>query len=135
MVDVTAQTTREMKQTVQLLIWTLAWVASLAIAMFGTQLWGRTPVVGWIAVAINLAAGAGWIIAHVRFLRAVGELQRKVQLDAMGLGLGVGIVGSCALAAANVLGLIALEADAAVFAVIAAVVYALATLAGNLRYR
>jgi hypothetical protein len=53
----------------------------------------------------------------------------------MGLGLGVGIVGSCALAAANVLGLIALEADAAVFAVIAAIVYSLATLAGNLRYR
>ena len=129
------QTARDAKQTVTLLIWTLAWVASLALVMFGNQLWGRAAVVSWIAIAVNLAVGAGWIIAHVRYLRGVGELQRKVQLDAMGLGLGVGIVGSCALAAANVLGLVALEADAAAFAIIAAVVYSGAVLVGNLRYR
>jgi hypothetical protein len=133
--EATTQTTREVRQTVQLFIWTLAWVASLALAMFGNQLWGRAPIVSWIAIGLNIVVGAGWIVAHARFLRAVGELQRKVQLEAMGLALGVGIVGSCALAAANVLGLVALEADAAAFAIIAAVVYSVATLIGNLRYR
>ena len=134
-VEARTPSSREARHIVGLLIWTLAWVATLALAVFGQRLWGSAPALGWIAIAVNLVAGAGWIVTQVRYLRGVGELQRKVQLEAMGLALGVGVVGSCALSAANTLDLIALEATAAGFAIISSIVYAVATLVGNLRYR
>lgn len=118
-----------------LLVTTLAWVATLALASFGPALWGEGPVSGWLAIGANLAAGVAWIIAHARYLRAVGELQRKVQLEAMGLALGVGIVGGCAIAVAHRSGLIPLVGDAATVSVLVGVVYLVATVVGNLRYR
>lgn len=124
------------RHTVQLAIATLAWVLTLAIARFGPELvWDGGVVPGWIAIGANLVAGAIWILVHIRYLRAVGELQRKVLLDASGLALGVGLVGGCALAAANSAGLIGIEVDLSLFIIMISVVYLVATAIGNLRYR
>jgi hypothetical protein len=58
-----------------------------------------------------------------------------VLLDASGLALGIGLVLGCALTAADGAGLIALHLDVALFIILIAVIYLVATVIGNLRYR
>lgn len=85
------------KRTVQLALWTLAWVASLALARLGPSLlWDSQPAASWAAVAINVAVGIGWIIAHARYLRGIDEMQRKIMQDALAVTLGVGWIGGFA---------------------------------------
>ena len=57
------------KATVRLVLWTLAWVASLALAKFGPELlWdSQQTAASWGAVAANLVVGIGWIVAFTRF--------------------------------------------------------------------
>lgn len=126
---------RAFHDVVPLAIWTVVWLASLALARFGPDAWGDQPVLGWIAVGVNLAIGAGWIVAHARYLGRVDDLQRKILVDGMALALGVGLVGGFAFAAADSAGLLAFEANVAFVTALMGVVYAVGTVIGTLRYR
>ena len=77
----------------------------------------------------------GWVVAHARYLRGLDELQRKIQVDALAVALGAGLVAGFAYAAASIAGLIADDANIALFSVLVAVVYVIAIAVGNLRYR
>jgi hypothetical protein len=112
-------------------------VATLAIAKFGPELlWdSRRTVASWAAVAANLVAGIGWIVAHTRFLRAVDELQRKILQDALAVTLGVGWVGGFAYVVADEAGLVADDLDVAALSALLSVAYLLAVAVGKLRYR
>lgn len=124
------------KPLAQLALWTLAWVATLALASFGPRLvWDDQPVASWTAVAVNLAAGIGWIVAHARFLRGIDELQRKIMQDALAITLGVGWVAGFAYVVADAADLIAFDADIGVLSALLGVVYMIAIAGGNLRYR
>ena len=124
------------KLSARLALWTLAWVATLALARFGPRLlWDSQPVASWAAVATNLAAGIGWIVAHARFLRGIDELQRKIMQDALAVTLGVGWVAGFAYVLADAADLIAHDADIGVFSALLAVVYMVAIVGGNIRYR
>lgn len=134
--DKQTETRRTSGSVLSLALWTLAWVATLALAQFGPQLWGSQPVLTWLAIAINLAVGIGWIVAHARWLRTQDDLQRKILMDALALALGVGLVGSLAYAVASSNGLIDFDFGlAAVFPVLAGVTYMIATAVGTFRYR
>ena len=124
------------KATARLALWTLAWVATLALARFGPGLlWDSQPVASWAAVAINLAAGIGWIVAHARYLRGIDELQRKIMQDALAVTLGVGWVGGFAYVVADAADLLARDVEIGVFAALLGVVYMIAIVVGQLRYR
>jgi hypothetical protein len=127
---------REIRKVGSLAVWTLAWTATLALARFGPDsLWDSNPVVSWIAIAVNLAVGLGWVVAHARYLRAVDELQRKIMLDAIAVALGVGLVGGFAYATASSANLLAFDANIALFSALMAAVYLVAIAVGTLRYR
>jgi len=126
---------RELRNTGRLALWTFLWVATLALAMFGPNNLWNSVAGNWIALAINLLVGAGWIIAHAAFLRGVDDLQRKIMLDAIALALGVGLVGGCAYATASTVGLISFEANIGFLSILMALVYIVAVAVGNLRYR
>lgn len=124
------------RKTAGLAIWTLAWVASVALAMFGPQLlWGDLPAVSWAAIALNLAVGAGWIVAFARYLRAVDEVQRKIMVDALGITLGFGWVIGFGYIIADSAGLITGEIPLGLFPASLGIVFMLATLIGWVRYR
>ena len=133
--QVTNEDKRAMRSSGRLAIWTAIWIGSLAFASFGPPLWGRDPVITWIAVGLNLALGIVWILEHARFLRAVGDLQRKVVLDATALALGAGLVGGFAYAVAEQSALVSVDSEIALLAVLMSVVYIVAVAVGNLRYR
>jgi hypothetical protein len=124
------------KATARLAVWTLAWVATLALARFGPRLlWNSQPAASWAAVATNLAIGIRWIVAHARYLRGIDELQRKIMQDALAVTLGVGWVGGFAYVVADAADLIARDADIGVFPALLGVVYMIAIVVGHLRYR
>ncbi len=127
---------RAFRNVIPLAIWTLVWLASLAVARFGPELlWSAQPVASWIAIAGNVAVGVGWMVAHARYLGGVDDLQRKILLEAIAVAFGVGLVVGFAYAAANAAGLFSLDAAVGYLAALMAVVYSLATVAGTVRYR
>jgi hypothetical protein len=124
------------KTTARLVVWTLAWVATLALARFGPGLWWESqPVASWGAVAANLVVGVVWVVAWMRFLRVLDELQRKILQDALAVTLGVGWVGGFGYVVADAAGLIAHDVDIAVFPVLLAVAYLIAFAVGKIRFR
>ena len=124
------------KTTARLALWTLAWVATLALARFGPRLlWDSQPAASWAAVATNLVVGIGWIVAHARYLRGIDELQRKIMQDALAVTLGVGWVGGFAYVVADAADLLTLDVEIGVFAALLGVVYMIANVVGQLRYR
>ena len=127
---------RAFRNVVPTAVWTVIWMATLALAKFGPDVfWDHQAVVSWIAVAINVVAGLGLIVTHARYLRKVDDLQRKILMDGMAVALGVGLVGGFAYSVANSADLITLDGSFSFISALMAVVYALATVVGTLRYR
>ncbi len=126
----------ELKATAGMAAWGAAWVASLALARFGPGLWGESShAATWVAIAVNLIVGVGWIAAYVRFLRTIDELQRKILQDALAAAVGGGLVLGSGYVVAQAGGLIPAEVDFAVFPIAMAVVYLIAFIVGRIRYR
>lgn len=125
------------KATAQLVLWTLAWTATLAAARFGPAfLWDaqQQPVASWAAVAANVLVGIAWIVTFARFLRALDDLQRKIMLDALAATLGVGWVVGFAYFVADAAGLVTYDLNVALFPALLGVVYLIAFVIGRIRY-
>src|SRR5690606_37816026 len=90
-----------LRRTAGLAGWAIAWAGTLALARFGPASLWDSEAVSWAAVALNVAVGIGWIVAHVRFLRSIDEMHRKVVLDALAVTFGVGWVGGLAYVVAE----------------------------------
>ena len=100
------------KATKNLALWTILWVASLALATFGPKfLWEENTILSILTIAINSALGAGMIWANVKHLSVLDELQKKIQLDAMGIALGVGIVGGLSYSVMDISNVISSNAE------------------------
>ena len=73
-------------------VWMLIW-----LACFGGATWLikggliAEGVVGWVVAALPTVVATGAILAYGRYLREADELQRKIQLQALALGFGVGL--------------------------------------------
>jgi hypothetical protein len=120
----------------RLAFWTAAWLFTMAAASFGTEyLWSSNQWLIITAVLINLAAGTGMIFANIRHLKVLDEMMQKVQLEAMGLALGVGIVGGSAYSILVTANIIASNAQISFIVMLMALTYIAAILIGMRRYR
>src|SRR5690606_13514993 len=87
-------TERDRRNQRRVTIWGLAWSASFAgVYLALTGGWLATGAPALIAVALSLALGLGTAVAYRRSLLEADELRRKIELDAMALAFGVGLVG------------------------------------------
>jgi len=84
---------KQKKQIKIMLVWTLAWVASLAFLTVGDKdsLWDNI-IFTQIGLIINLAIGIGMIIANKNLFKTYDELQKKIQFEAMAITLGLTVV-------------------------------------------
>lgn len=123
------------RNILKLMGWTVAWVVTMAIATFGPAFVWESNAVTLGSILLNVAAGAGMILANKDYLMGVDELQRKIQLEAMALALGVALVFGLAYSTADIADLVPFDAEIAhvVFAVCAA--YALGIFLGHRRYQ
>jgi predicted membrane protein len=134
--DTGAWASRMTRNTLGLAGWTVAWVASVALAAFGPEiLWNQEPVPTLIAIAFTVLVGIGMLFANKRYLQALDELQRTIQLQAMAWSLGAGLVGGVAWTLFARHDLVGFDAEIAHLVVFMALVYLAGCVAGLLRYR
>ncbi len=84
-------------KTLALALWTLAWLMSTALLRFGAEyIWDYQVVYSIYALILHLVLGLAMIIANVKHLSNLDELQRKITMDAMGITLGIGLFAGIA---------------------------------------
>ena len=81
------------KSRLHLLRWTVAWVATTALAGLGPGLiWDYATLPTILAILVNLGIGFRMILQIKRYVQALDELGQKIFLNAASITLGVGIV-------------------------------------------
>lgn len=123
------------RNTVRLGYWTAAWVATMALATFGPTFLWSDKVASLLAVLVNLAIGFGIILAHKRYLKGLDEMQQKIQLEAMGLSLGIGLVVGLAYSNLDVANVIASDAEIGFLVLLMGLTYSAGVMVGCRRYR
>lgn len=124
------------KTNLNLAIWTGAWVLTLALVSFGPKfIWNENSTITILGIIINLAIGIGVILANRKHLNALDELQRKVQLEAMGFALGVAVIFGLSYSMLDVTNLISYDAEISHLVLLIGLTYLTGTIIGNLRYR
>lgn len=81
------------KSAFRLYCWTGAWVISIGLLGIGSRfIWNFNTSVTVFMVLINVAIGIGMILANIRFVKGLDEMQRRIFLEAAALTLGVTLV-------------------------------------------
>jgi hypothetical protein len=131
--DTTAQTR---KNTLRLFFWTVAWVLATAGVAFGSKnLWNFNTWLTIIAVLIHIGLGLGMIRVFKQYLLGLDELQRKIQLDAMALSLGIGLVLGCSYEMLEDIKLIPFEPEIPHLLILMSLTYVVGTVLGHRKYQ
>ena len=100
------------RNLVRLAVWTFSWVGIKAFLVFGHKaLWGGTVWVTSLMLFLDVLIGLGMVIAYRRLLLKLDELEKKIQLESMGLTLGLTLVVGLAYSAMDITNLIPWYAD------------------------
>lgn len=123
------------RNTLILAYWTGAWVVTQALAVFGpTHIWQSSQTLTALALLVNVLMGVGMIMAIRRHLNGLDELQRKIQLEAMALCLGVGLVAGMAYSTLDVTDLIPFDAKISHLVILMGLTYLAGVLLGHRKY-
>jgi hypothetical protein len=127
--------TRTKRNTMRLAWWTLAWLLSMALAVFGPRfIWESNTLFTMLAIVVNLATGFGMILANIRHLKGLDELQQKIQLEAMGLALGVAVVVGLAYSNLDITNVIPFDAEISNLVILIGLTYFVGVVVGQRRY-
>lgn len=122
--------------TKKLAVWTGAWLVTMAVAVFGPQLvWGSNATLTLLALAANVLVGTGMILANKTHLQGLDELQQRIQLEAMALALGVGLVLGLAYSTADITNLIHMDAEISHLVMLVSLTYLAGVLLGRRKYQ
>jgi len=123
------------KYTKILLGWTFAWVVSLAFLSAGVNYLWDSLLITKIGLLINLSIGVGMIIANKNLLNHYDELQKKIQLEAMALTLGLAVVVGIVYEVSFDFGIINSEPEGEYLVIFISICYIVSTLLNSRRYR
>ena len=124
------------KNTRHLAYWTASWVITMAIASFGPKfLWSFNPAISFLFIAINAITGIGMIMMNRKYIQGLDELHRKVNLDAMAIALGVGLVGGLSYSMLDVANVITYDAEIGLLVILICITYIIAIAVGYSRYK
>jgi len=127
--------TRTKRNTLRLMTWTILWVISVALLSLGPQLiWNFDMVMTTVAIICNLALGYKLILVNKDYLSGLDELQRWIQLNAMGISLGVGLVVGIFYEVLEDIKVITFEPQISHLIIIMALVYIVSIFFGNRKY-
>lgn len=124
------------ENTARLGYWTAVWVVTMAVVNFGpTFIWQSNELLTIAAILINVGVGFGMIVANKRHLNGLDEMHQKIQLEAMALSLGVGLVIGLAYSNLDVTNIIAFDAEISHLVILMALTYLFGVSAGLRKYR
>jgi len=125
-----------MKNTKELKIWTLAWTLSMAIATFGSQfLWNEESIGTLLAIIVNLILGVRMILANRKFINSGDELQKKIQLESLGLTLGLAVIVRLSYSLLDQMNLISGNAEISVLVLFIGITYLVTMTVNNRKYK
>ena len=125
-----------MKNTKQLGFWTFAWTLSMALATFGPG-FIRADQTSLTVIGILLSFGIGvkMILANRNLINNLDELQKKIQLESLGLTLGLTVIFVLLFSLLDQKYIIPMDAEISVLVIFIALVYWLALLINNIKYK
>ena len=122
--------------TKRLVGWNGAWVAATFLMLLGPKvLWNNTLGFTLLAVGLDVTVGVGMILTNKRYIAELDELQRKVQLDSLGITLGVALIAGVPFSVMEYYHVIPFHADIAYLLILMSVTFAVSNLYGTRRYR
>ncbi|MCT7942036.1 MULTISPECIES: hypothetical protein [Shewanella] len=122
--------------TKRLAKWTAAWVISLALATFGDKfIWQQDELITAIAIGVNFIIGIVMIMVNKQHLIDLDELQQKIQLNAMGLSLGIGLIVGISYSTLDTTGLISSDAEISHLIIVMGLTYMIGIILGNRKYQ
>ncbi|GAA0757666.1 hypothetical protein GCM10009433_14150 [Psychroflexus lacisalsi] len=123
------------QQILNLAGWTWSWVATLALATFGPRfIWDDHQLLTILFVGLNFANGVAMIIANRSFFNSLDEMQRKIQLEALGITLGLAVIFGITYSLLDTTNLIANDAEIGFLVGIIGVTYMVSLLVIRKRY-
>jgi len=128
--------TNQVKDTFRIGYWTAAWLVTMAAAKFGPEfLWQSNDLISSLAYLINLLVGVGVIVANKQQLKGLDEMQQKIQLEAMGLTLGVGLFVGLSFSNMEATNLIPFDAEILHLVILMSFTYGFGLFAGYRKYQ
>jgi hypothetical protein len=121
---------REVLVAASFLGWAICFTVAMRVLRSGVV---TSLPLAWLIAAVPSVAAVWILVGYTRYLRAIDELQRLIQLQAMGWGFGGGFFALCGYLLFVPLG--APELDASTVATVMPVLFAIGTLVGSWRYR
>src|SRR6056297_4001450 len=113
---------------------TTIWLITIAIAAFGPKLlWDNQTSITLLAIALNLLAGLFVIKSNLQHWNSLDEMLQRVQLNAMGIALGLGIFGGLSFSLLETSDIIQTEFDLSFMVILMALSYLISTMVGMKR--
>lgn len=127
---------RGKKNTLRLGYWTGAWLVTMAVATFGPLLvWQPDHLLTGLAILLNIGIGFGMILANKNSLKGMDEMQQKIQLEAMALSLGVGLVVGLGYSMMDISNLISFDAEISHLVILVGLTYGTGIFVGRRKYQ
>lgn len=124
------------KNTLVVFYWTIAWISTTALVKFGTEyIWQSNKLFTGLAILLNVVIGFGMVLAVKRYLMGLDEMQQKIQMDAMALSLGVGLVIGLGYQSMGQTNLIPFDAEVSHMIMLMSLTYIVGIFAGLRKYR
>lgn len=126
---------RSIRDNLVLVAWVFAWMAALTVtdkaALYG---WWSAAWITMLAITVHVLLGLGMIFKFMAMLRNMDDLQRKIQLEALSMALGISLVGCAVYSLLVTWGYIVDEEVSDIF-ILMCVSYSASVLFGVWRYR
>ena len=135
MIETCSIPSRDLKNNIRLLISGLIWLSTFAVAVFGIKNgWISPGYPSYIAIAIQVLTGLGMLWAFRRLIIEMDDLQRKIQLDALALSLGITVFSTLTYDLLEKAAIVS-EVKASNIIFLISFTYIAGVIIGNLRYR
>ena len=96
--------------------------------------WHSSASISILAIGINAVIGLGLIVTFMRYLKELDELQRKIQLEALAIAMGVGFVGGFSYSLLVTAKFIS-DAEISDIILLMTLTYVVGIIVGQVRYR
>lgn len=123
------------RNNINLAYWTILWTVSMALATFGPMFIWESQTLTISGIILNLGLGIGMILANKRHINGLDEMQKKIQLEAMAVGLGVGVVIGLSYSLLDHTNLIQANAEISHLVLLIGMTYTVAVIIGRIRYK